>query len=137
MPIIHATVDIADDFHRITDQVNDLAREAVTLAAVEGAKAAAAVASQRSKTGRMAGMRVLPVEGTPDGWAAGFQSPVFYAWFQEYGTLGNRKKPLKQPPRGDRTREPGTGVEPLGFLRAGRRAGRRALLDHIARGLPR
>src|SRR5678815_144758 len=125
--VVKAKVDVTNEFPRITRGVSDIARDSVRIAAREGARAASSVASTRSKTGRMAEMRVSSVDGTPDGWAASFTSPVFYAWFQEYGTLGNRRKALKRAPSGDRTREPGTGIEPLGFLAAGRRAGRAAM----------
>ena len=135
MPTIRSSVDVTNGFPRITEEVNRLAREAVGAAAREGGQAAAALASQRSKTGSMAGIRVSSPSGSPDGWEAAFLSPVHYAWFQNYGTLGNRRKALKQPPRSDRTRAPGTGVEPLGFLDAGRSHGRRVLIDTIRRGL--
>lgn len=85
----------------------------------------------------MATIRVSSPSKTYDGYEAAFLSPVFYAWMQNYGTLGNRRKPLKQSPRTNRTREPGTGVEPLRFLDAGRRAGRKAMLEHIRQGLPK
>lgn len=137
MPTVRTKVDFTNDFPRITRQVNDLARDAVAAAAREGGQVAAQIASQRSKSGQMANIRVSSATGSPDGWESAFLSPVFYAWFQNYGTLGNRRKALKQGPRSDRTREPGTGVEPLGFLDAGRRAGVRAMRDMIARGLPR
>lgn len=137
MPLLKTRVNVTNDFPLITRQISALARDATAEAAREGATAAAGVASQRSRTGRMAGMRVHPPEGTPDGWQAGFTSPVHYAWFQNYGTLGSRRRKLKEPPRGNRTREPGTGVEPLRFLDAGRTVGRRVLLDTIRKRLPR
>ena len=83
----------------------------------------------------MAAIRVEPARPTVDGWEASFVSPVGYAWMQNYGTLGNRRKPLKEAPRTNRTREPGTGIEPLGFLDAGRSAGLRALKRELARGI--
>jgi hypothetical protein len=137
MPTVRASVSIVNDFPRITRQVNDLARAAVRAAAVEGAQAASAVAAQRSKSGAMANIRVSSVSGSPDGWESAFVSPVFYAWFQNYGTLGNRRKALKQAPRTNRTRAPGTGVQPLKFLDAGRRAGLAAMRLKIQQGLPR
>lgn len=135
MPLVSCTVDVTDDFGRVTAAVNDLARRAVEAAAREGAAVAASVAAERSKSGRMAGIRPDNAIGTPDGWRSSFVSPVHYAWFQNYGTLGNRRKRLKQPPRTERTRAEGTGIEPLRFLEAGRRAGRKALLETIARGV--
>jgi len=135
MPLVKSRVDVTSDFQRIGRAVNEHAKRAVQAAAVEGAQAARAVASQRSKSGRMAAIRVEPVRGTVDGWEASFVSPVIHAWFQNYGTLGSRRKKLKQSPRTNRTRAPGTGIEPLGFLDAGRRAGVKAMKREIARGI--
>lgn len=134
MPLLRATVDVTDNFPLVTREVNELARRAVHNAVNEGAAVAASMASARSKSGRMAATTADSVIGTPDGWRASFVSPVHYAWMQNYGTLGSRRKRLKQPPRTERTRAPGTGIEPLGFLDAGRRAGRRALLRTIFGG---
>ncbi len=135
MPLLKTRIDITNDFPRITRAVNEMAKRAVQAGAVEGAQVAAGIASQRSKSGRMAAIRVDPVRGSADGWEASFVSPVGHAWFQNYGTLGSRRKKLKQAPRTNRTREAGTGIEPLGFLDAGRRAGRKAMLREIERGL--
>lgn len=133
MPLLRTRVDVVSNFGAINDRVNEIGRRAVQAGAEAGAQTAASIASQRSKSGRMAAIQVLPARGTPDGWEASFQSPVVHAWFQNYGTLGSRRKALKQPPRGNRTRAPGTGIEPLGFLDAGRRAGRKAMMD-VLRG---
>jgi hypothetical protein len=135
MPLVKSRVDVTMNFDRITRDVNAHAKRAVTVAAAEGGRVAASVASQRSKTGRMAAIRIESTQGSVDGWRASFVSPVPYAWFQNYGTLGNRRKRLKQAPRTDRTRAPGTGIEPLGFLEAGRRAGVAAMRRELARGL--
>jgi hypothetical protein len=135
MPTVRSRVDVTTDFDRIGREVNAHAKRAVQAAAVEGAQAARAVASQRSKTGRMAAIRVEPVRGTVDGWESSFVSSTYYAWMQNYGTLGSRRKKLKQAPRTNRTRAPGTGIAPLGFLDAGRRAGIRALKRELGRGL--
>jgi hypothetical protein len=135
MPLVKSRVDVTTSFDRITADVNAAAKRAVEMAAREGAHVAAQVASSRSKSGRMAAIQVEPARGTVDGWEASFVSPVLYAWMQNYGTLGNRKKALKRPPRTKRTRAPGTGIEPLGFLDAGRRAGVAALRREIARGI--
>ncbi len=132
---IQSTVRITNRFPEITADVNRLAQEAVTAAAAAGATVARQIASSRTETGRMAGIRVERVRGSENGWDASFVSPVFYAWMQNYGTLGNRTKPLKQAPRTGRTREPGTGIEPLRFLEAGRSAGRRAMMARVRRGL--
>ena len=137
MPLVKSRVDVYSQFGRLTRELDDLARDAVAIAAREGANVAGQIAAERSKTGQMASMRVSSPSRTPDGWTASFTSPVPYAWHQNYGTLGNRRKPLKQSPRTGRTRQPGTGIEPLRFLDAGRSAGRRAMIAHIRKGMPR
>lgn len=134
MPLVSTRVDVSFDFERITREVHAQAERAVERAAREGAAAATAVAAKRSKTGRMAAITAGNATRTPDGYIASFVSPVHYAWFQNYGTLGSRRKRLKQAPRTDRTRAPGTGIEPLGFLEAGRKAGLVALRMELARG---
>jgi hypothetical protein len=135
MPLLETHVDFTDNFAQITRDLNELARRCVQAGAQEGGAVARAIASQRSKTGRMAAIQVLPAERTFDGWIASFVSPAPEAWFQNYGTLGNRRKPLKQAPRTNRTREPGTGITPLRFLDTGRRVGRAAMLRVIDSGL--
>lgn len=135
MPVVSARVDVSTAFPRISQEVNALAQRAVAEAAREGAQAARAVASRRSRSGRMAAISPSSVQGTPDGWGASFASPVHYAWFQNYGTLGNRRKALKRAPSGRRSRAPGTGIEPLGFLEAGRKAGLAAMKRVISAGL--
>jgi hypothetical protein len=135
MPLLKARVDISMDFPRITREVNELAKRAVAEAAEQGARATSAAAARRSKTGRMAGTIVEPVRGSPDGWIASFVSPGIESWFQNYGTLGNRRKPLKQAARGNRTRAPGTGIEPLRHLDIGRAAGTAALRRVISGGI--
>lgn len=131
MPLVHSRVDITDNFDRVTDAVNQQARRAVDVAAFEGAKAAVAKGAERG----MGPAIVEPAVGTVDGWLASFVMEGPHQWWQNYGTLGSRVKPLKRPPQTDRTRAPGTGIKPLGHLDAGKREGRRALLREIARGL--
>lgn len=137
MPFVKTRVDVFNEFGKISREIDERAREAVFVGAKAGGAAAANVASRRSKSGAMADIRVSSAQRTPDGWMASFTSPVVHAWFQNYGTLGSRRKRLKQAPRTDRTRAPGTGIEPLGFLDAGRRVGRKAMLEHIRSGMPR
>lgn len=141
MPGIHSNVSVINNFPRITKDVNDLAVKAVREAAIVGGEVARAKASGRSDTGQMADIRVSSPTGSVDGFEAAFVSPVFYSWFQNYGTLGNRTKPLKQPGRRRKASGPGTGIKPLYFLDAGKRAGakqmRAVIKAGLARGLPR
>jgi hypothetical protein len=118
-------------FDRVTRDVHAHARKVVAMAATEGAQAAVTKGSERG----MGPATVEAVRPTADGWIASFVMAGAHQWFQNYGTLGNRRKPLKQPPRTNRTRAPGTGIEPLGHLDEGRRAGVRALRRELARGL--
>jgi len=135
VPTITATVDVTNNFPRMRKEYSDLARRAVGEAAKVGGAKAASIAAQRGKGGSMAGIRVSSPIGTADGWEAAFLSPVYYAWFQNWGTLGNRERPLKQPGRSTRTREPGTGIKPLYFLDQGKREGRRAMVKMIRKGV--
>lgn len=136
MPQITARVHVENHFQRVTDDVRRLARDAADEGAKVGGAAAAAIAAQRSETGAMAAIRIEPaVPRESTGWVAAFVSPVYYAWFQNFGTLGSRKRALKRQPTGNRTRDPGTGIKPLHFLEAGRRAGRKAMIARLERGL--
>jgi hypothetical protein len=131
MPLVSSRVDVTSSFERVTAEANASARRAVHAAAIEGARECGRVGSQRSLNSPVV---ELP-RGTVDGWVASFVAPGIEQWFQNYGTLGNRRKPLKQPPRTNRTRAPGTGIEPLGHLDAGTRAGVAALRRELARGI--
>lgn len=135
--IVRQSVEVRSNLREVNDQIIADARTAVAEAAHVGADVARTLASTRVRTGRMSAIRTVDLHRTYEGHEAGFESPVFYATFQEWGTLGNRTKPLKRSPRTNRTREPGTGVEPLGFMGAGRRAGRKHLLARIKATLPR
>lgn len=131
MPLVSTTVDVNAHFERVTREVHAHARKAVSMAADEGARAAVAKGSERG----MGPAVVEPTRPTVDGWVASFSMAGIHQWFQNFGTLGNRRKPLKQPPRTNRTRAPGTGIKPLGHLDAGRAAGVRALKRELARGI--
>lgn len=135
MPLLKTRVNIQNRFGEITAAVNRMAQEAVTEGADAGSRVASQVASQRSRTGDMAAIKVEPVRGSDTGWVASFSSPVYYAWFQDLGTLGSRRRALKRNASTKRTRAPGTGIKPLGFLEAGRRAGRQAMMARFKRGL--
>lgn len=131
MPLVSSRVDVNISFDRVTRDVHTHARKVVAIAAAEGARAAATAGSARG----MGPATVEPVRATPDGWQGSFVMAGMHQWFQNYGTLGNRRKPLKQAPRTNRTRAPGTGIKPLGHLDAGKRAGVRALKRELARGI--
>lgn len=137
MPFVKSKVEVRNYFPEVNRKIIADARDAVTIGARVGADVAHAAVGDRIKTGQMANILPTPTKQTVDGVGASFASRVFYAAFHEFGTLGGRRKPLKSPPRGDRDRSPGTGIEALGFMRAGRRAGKRAMLEHIRRTLPR
>lgn len=130
MPLVRTTVDVNMHFDRVTREVHEHAKRVVAIAAAEGARAAVAKGSERG----MGPAVVEPVHPTPDGWSCSFVMAGIHQWFQNYGTLGNRKKPLKEPPRTNRTRAPGTGITPLNHLDEGKRAGVRALRRELRRG---
>lgn len=133
MPLVSSRVDVNMHFDRVTRDVHAHARKVVAMAAAEGAAAAVAKGSERG----MGPAVVESVRATVDGWEASFVMRGKHQWFQNYGTLGNRKKPLKEPRRYRRnyTYAPGTGIEPLGHLDAGKRAGVRAMRRELSRGL--
>lgn len=135
MPLLKTTVSVENRFRQITVDVNNMAKQAVAEGAVAGARAASAAAAARSKSGHMAAITVDPVVGAADGWESGFVSHAYYAWFQSFGTLGSRTRKLKRSSATKRTREAGTGIKPLRFLDIGRRAGRKAMLERLNRGL--
>ena len=136
MPLARTRVDVRNDFAEVTAAIAQGAREGVEVGARVGAQVASAVAAERSKSGTMANVQAGNATRTVDGWVASFVSRAYYAGFQNWGTLGKRRKALKQAPRTNRTRAPGTGITPLGFVQAGRGAGRRAMLARIRRSLP-
>ena len=132
----HATskVDYTNRLGEISREVQRLAEQAVAEAARVGAQAASARAGQRGMSDTIHPSSTLR---TYDGFQASFVCVHPAVWWQNYGTLGNRRKRLKQPPRTDRTRAPGTGIVPLRFLQAGRAAGRDHMIKRISAGLPR
>ena len=143
--MIRSRVDISTDFGQITDAVNALARRAVQAGAAEGARVAGGIAATRRETGLMAQMQVLPVRGSPDGWEASFRSRAWWRLFQDLGTLQQRSTKLSAATLARRSSPSGQerlaraagnpGIEPLHFYRAGRRAGRRRMMDVINSGL--
>jgi hypothetical protein len=136
MPQIRARVNVENYVPRITERVRVLARDAAEEGAKAGARAAAEIAAQRSVSGQMAAIRAEPaIPAERSGWVAFIVSPTYYAWFQNFGTLGNRARSLKRAPTTKRTRQPGTGIKPLRFLDAGRRVARKAALERLKGGL--
>lgn len=135
--MIRARVDVSTDFGAITAEVNALARRSVLAGAQEGARVASAIAATRRDTGLMQQMEVLPVRGSPDGWEASFRSRAPYRIFQDLGTYQGRTTALKASTvrRGRKTDAGGAGIEGLHFYRAGRRAGRRRMLEVMNSGL--
>lgn len=143
--MIRTRVDITTNFGAITDAVDALARRAVMAGAQEGARVSSQIAATRRKSGLMAQHEVLPVRGSPDGWEASFRSRAPHRIFQDLGTLRGRATKLKastvarraSPSGQARTAKVGDspGIEPLRFYAAGRRAGRKAMLEVISRGL--
>lgn len=131
MPLVQTRVDVNDHFSRIDDEVAAHARRVVAIGAAVGARAAEAKGAERG----MGPATVEAARPTQDGWVASFVMGGAHQWWQNYGTLGNRRKRLKSPPRTNRTREPGTGITPLGHLDAGALAGKRAIQAELARGV--
>lgn len=114
--MIGAKVDVGRRFgDELRRRANLVARDAVADASRAGAEAASAIAARRRRTGTMADMELLDVEGTANGWSGGFRSKAWYAHFQSRGTR--------------------RGIQPLGFLEEGRKVGRRELVRELERRL--
>jgi hypothetical protein len=128
--VISSRVSVINNFPRITREVSELARRSCQEAAEAGAAAAAEIASARNLP-----IEVEEVKPSGDGWVAGFVCVHPAAWYQDLGTLGNRERKLKRPPSDKRTHAPGTGITPLYYLEAGKKAGRARQRDVIKQGL--
>jgi hypothetical protein len=114
--VISARIDVGRRFgDEIRRRSNDVVREAIAHASQAGAEKASEGASRRRRTGTMAEMEVLEVEGTGTGWAGGFRSAAFYAGFQSRGTS--------------------KGIAGLGFLEEGAKVAKRELIAEIERRL--
>ncbi len=94
-------------------KANAQAKSATQNAVEVGAQVASAGAQARRRSGDMSEMQIIPVRGTPTGWAAGFRSKAWYAGFQSRGTK--------------------RGITPLKFLEQGRSAARKNLIDRLNR----
>jgi hypothetical protein len=83
----------------------------------------------------------LKVFQTPNGYEGGIVSPAWYAYFQNDGTLGRRKKPLRATTLERRARKSGRerqekvknhpGITPLGFFDAAVKHARKALKQKV------
>lgn len=150
--MIRSKVQVVNNFARVTARVDELALESVAAAA----EAAAPVAEAGSSIDLQ--LQVVPAQGDLDGYSAGIRSrrktsnpgqttPI--ALFFDKGTLGKRRKALKQPGRREeswtvkrrrssytahRGSPAGKGIAPQGFFGKARAAGRAALLRSLARG---
>ena len=146
--MIRARVDVTTNFGAITDAVDELSRRAVTVGAAVGARAASRVVVEEGRVGetrKLQQVRVLPVRGTPDGWEASFRSEAYYRLFQDLGTLRGRTAKLSKATKARSSSPSGqqrlaglgdrAGIEPIHMYRAGRRAGRKAMLEVINRGI--
>jgi hypothetical protein len=145
--MISSQVNVFDRFPEVTAEVERLAIHALNEAARAGAREAERVAAPGLK--QHARMQVIPTHGEADGYASGFRSNAKgkrgqrIAGFHDRGTYGNFRGQLKRNRRGRAAKVPAvnpetgetTGIEALGFFGAGRRAGRRELLNEISRGL--
>jgi hypothetical protein len=129
---ITSRVSTINRFPQLTREVSELARRSCQEAAEAGAAAARELASTRRLP-----ITLEPAKPTGDGWVAGFVCVHPAVWYQELGTLGNRDRPLKRNPSGKRSRAPGTGIEPLYALHAGKKEGRKRQRQVIRQGLPR
>lgn len=145
--MITATVTVHDRFPQLGDDVDALVVHALNAGAEKAAQTAHDIASRRSKTGKMADFQPIPAAGDLDGFTAGIRNhpDAWYDRFQNYGTAGRRRRKLKASTLRHRQSRSGTlrqerfgqnpGIEPLRFLDAARREGRREMLRIIENGL--
>jgi len=134
MATLKSNVKIDNRFGKITRDYDRALQRALADAARAGAQVASAKAQERKQTGKMAEIKVAAVRQGRKGPNVLFASTPFYAAFQEFGTLGNRKRKLKQERR---TTPTGEGVPPLRFMGKGRTAARKLLLPLIQRHMGR
>jgi hypothetical protein len=135
---VTSNVKVSNNFPQLKRRIHEGAiPRALKEAAEDGARVSRTIARSRVETGAMADIKVAPPRRDVKGWNVIFFSPAYYAWFQEKGTLGNRRGRLKQPGRSSRDRSPGTGIEPLNFLAKGRTAARKSLMEHLRREISR
>jgi hypothetical protein len=148
--VIRSQVKVFQQFPKITERVDRAAAAAVDAAAVE----AAAVANREAFIPLE--LDLITAHEDAEGYSAGIKSQkrgrassVRIARFFDEGTLGGRKKALKQPrkqswtvDRGDsaytarRSQDlAGKGIEAQHFFAAARTAGRKKLLETIRRGI--
>jgi hypothetical protein len=149
--VIRSKVQVVNNFAKVTAAVDKLALEAVAAAADAALPVAEAGSSIDLK------LEVVPAQGDIDGYSAGIRSRKYtsnpdqttpIALFFDKGTLGKRKKPLKQPGRREESWQvkrgssaytahrgdvEGKGLPPEGFFGKARSAGRAALLRTLSR----
>lgn len=155
--MIKSTVKTFDRFPEVTRAVQTAAKEGVEAAAIEAAAVAQANASIDLE------LEVVPVHRDFNGYSAAIksrrkssrtrgrsdsgdaiQSTAPIAWFFDRGTLGNRRRRLKQPrkeswtvTRGNKVHTAhrlditGKGIKPERFFGKARTAGRAKLLERI------
>jgi len=145
--VIRATVDVRDDFHKVTDAMRHKSIQALEQAAQAGHVAAQEAA--RTEAGKtVSSFFVVHPTGTHEGFVAGLKAKNRLINIYEKGSLGKRQAALKNPGRrkplwevkrgtnpyvahrGDTT---GEGIAPLHILTRARAAGRRALLAALRR----
>ena len=124
---ITGKVKVDSNFRDLDRKYQRAAERALGMSAHAGAAQARALAQQRSRTGEMASITAGPVRRSTGGPSVEFGTGPFYARFHEWGTLGKRRKKLKQPGRRKRAAPPGSGVAPLGFMTKGRTLARKTL----------
>lgn len=145
--MIRSTVNVREGFGaEIARQIDAEVRVAVGQASGHGAEVAAGVAQRRRRTGLMADIQPVEVEGTESGWQGGFKSPAFYSGIQSRGTLGSRTRKVKSSTERRRSSASGAaryakvaaskGVAPLKHEETGLKAARKRLVDLLNRISP-
>lgn len=141
MATLRSTVKIDNRFGKITREYDRATRRALAEAAAVGAQVSRAKASERHRTGAMEDIKVTRVRDGRKGPNVLLVSTPSYAAFQEFGTLGSRKKKLSKKTLARQSSGSGQarlakvagseGIKPLRFMGKGRTAARKTLLPLI------
>lgn len=126
--MISSSIKVFDFFPDVTAAVDELAVDALNVAAEAAAAAAKAAGAERGATD----IDVIHAHVDLDGFSSGIKGKPHYR-FQSYGTLGKAIRPKR--PGHKRSHAEGTGITPNRMFHKGRSAGRKALQERVARGI--
>lgn len=127
--MIHSQIRVFDTFPDITEEIDRLTVRALDAGVEQAAETAKQIGAERNLTE----FETVPAHGALDGFTAGLRAGRFYYRFQSYGTLGRAIRPKR--PGTKRSHAPGTGITPNRMFQRARSAGRKKIVETLARGL--